>query len=169
MHEDLLDQAAFLAAKDPKRPKQANLRRAVSSAYYALFHYLIDQACRELLGTQNDKRVYRHVLARAFDHGCMKEACVAFRDVSLPKKMAGALPSAFAIPPELQFVAETFVQAQEKRHIADYDLSTRFARWDVAGFIHEVERAIATFESVTNVNSRQFFLVCLLTWRTLKR
>jgi hypothetical protein len=169
VHGDLLDQATLLAGRDPTRPKQANLRRAVSSAYYAIFHYLVDQACRELLGTQNEKSGYRHELARAFDHGCMKEACVAFRDVSLPKRMTSALPATFGIPPELQFVAETFVQAQEKRHIADYDLSIRFTRWDVAGFILEVERAISTFETIASVNSRQFSLVCLLTWRTLKR
>ena len=40
LHADLLDQAEQLAQLDPRRPKQANLRRAISSAYYALFHLL---------------------------------------------------------------------------------------------------------------------------------
>ncbi len=40
LHADLLDPAEQLAQLDPRRPKQANLRRAVSSAYYALFHLL---------------------------------------------------------------------------------------------------------------------------------
>lgn len=44
IHKDLLQQARLLAILDEKRPKQANLRRAISSAYYALFHYLIDEA-----------------------------------------------------------------------------------------------------------------------------
>ena len=35
---DLLEQARHLANREPKRPKQASLRRAVSTAYYALFH-----------------------------------------------------------------------------------------------------------------------------------
>ena len=39
MHEDLFQQAAELATIDAKKPKQANLRRAVSAAYYAVFHY----------------------------------------------------------------------------------------------------------------------------------
>lgn len=34
MHQDLLDQARALLHLDPTRPKQANLRRAVSAAYY---------------------------------------------------------------------------------------------------------------------------------------
>jgi hypothetical protein len=40
LHADLLEQAGNLARLDPTRPKQVNLRRAVSSAYYALFHLL---------------------------------------------------------------------------------------------------------------------------------
>jgi hypothetical protein len=36
-HEDLLAQAVILAKIDLKKPKQANLRRAISSAYYAVF------------------------------------------------------------------------------------------------------------------------------------
>lgn len=53
-HDDLLRQAERLAKLDPKRPRQANLRRAVSSAYYALFHFLVDQSCRAAIGTQHD-------------------------------------------------------------------------------------------------------------------
>ena len=44
LHADLLEQAEQLAQLDPRRPKQANLRRAVSSAYYALFHLLTSEA-----------------------------------------------------------------------------------------------------------------------------
>lgn len=42
--DDLLTQAYHLANKERKNPKQASLRRAVSTAYYALFHLLIDEA-----------------------------------------------------------------------------------------------------------------------------
>ena len=36
LHQDLLAQARHLLRKEPRRPKQASLRRAVSAAYYAL-------------------------------------------------------------------------------------------------------------------------------------
>ena len=42
--DDLLEQAYDLAQKELISPKQASLRRAVSTAYYALFHLLIDEA-----------------------------------------------------------------------------------------------------------------------------
>ena len=41
--------------KEPRRPKQASLRRAVSAACYALFHLLVDDAERAFL----DWRVVR--------------------------------------------------------------------------------------------------------------
>jgi hypothetical protein len=47
--------------------RQASLRRAVSTAYYARFHLLISEA------TLNWRRVeYRNALARVFEHGKMK-------------------------------------------------------------------------------------------------
>ena len=42
--EDLLRQADHLAAYERLNPSQASLRRAVSTAYYALFHLLIGEA-----------------------------------------------------------------------------------------------------------------------------
>src|SRR5580700_2215245 len=67
--EHLLEQAKHLANREKKRPRQASLRRAVSTGYYALFHLLIHEA------TLNWKRVdQRALLARFFDHGKMKTA-----------------------------------------------------------------------------------------------
>jgi hypothetical protein len=45
---DLLDQADLLASKERRRPKQVSLRRAISTAYYALFHLLIEDAANAL-------------------------------------------------------------------------------------------------------------------------
>ena len=59
--DQLLEQPDHLANREKKRPRQASLRRAVSTAYYALFHFLIFEA------TKNWKRVeQRNALARVF-------------------------------------------------------------------------------------------------------
>ena len=58
--EDLLQQAYDLEAKEPSN--QASLRRAVSTAYYALFHLLIDE-CVSKWAVERQ----RSVLARTFD------------------------------------------------------------------------------------------------------
>src|ERR1035438_5650076 len=60
--EDLLEQAYHLARRERTKPRQASLRRAISTAYYALFHLLIREA------TGNWKRdVQRARLARTFE------------------------------------------------------------------------------------------------------
>jgi hypothetical protein len=81
---DLLGQAEHLVELDPKRPKQANLRRAVSSAYYALFHLLVEEAAASLVVDRDLRRLVR----RAFDHAEMKDAAKAFGSASLPKSIA---------------------------------------------------------------------------------
>jgi hypothetical protein len=68
--DDLLEQAYDLANKEPINPKQASLRRAVSTAYYALFHLLIDEAVSKWAVERQ-----RSILARTFEHGKMKGIC----------------------------------------------------------------------------------------------
>ena len=62
MYEDLIDLAGSIAALDKKKPKQAHLRRAVSTAYYAVFHYLVDEACCAQIGTHHSQKEHRHAL-----------------------------------------------------------------------------------------------------------
>jgi hypothetical protein len=68
--DDLLEQAYHLAKRERRNPRQASLRRAVSTAYYAVFHLLIDEA----VGNWTIER-QRSALARTFDHGKMKKVC----------------------------------------------------------------------------------------------
>ena len=180
MYADLLEQAEFLANRDKKRPKQANLRRAVSAAYYALFHYLTVEACRAIMGTHNEQRGYRHALARGFEHGSMKNACDRFKDGALPESLLRALPSdvvqqpkqkqdkpMLIVPAEISDIAATFVETQQKRHRADYDYSDTFFRRDVVALIAEVRAVTGGFSALPDSDVRRFFLVCLMAWKTL--
>jgi hypothetical protein len=72
--DDLLELAKHLANLEPVNPRQACLRRTVSTAYYALFHLLISEA------TLNWGRPeLRSELGRVFGHGKMKSASVEMR------------------------------------------------------------------------------------------
>jgi uncharacterized protein (UPF0332 family) len=167
VYKDLLEQAARLAKLDAKKPKQANLRRAISSAYYALFHLLVDEACRVQIGAQHSQAPFRQVLGRAFAHSVMKEACKSFGGGTLKKGVAKGLPAGFAIPPEIRELAETFVDLQDWRHVADYDLTERFKRSDVLSLVNEVERRIQAFTQLASSNEKRFFLACLWAWKEL--
>jgi uncharacterized protein (UPF0332 family) len=167
LHRDLLAQARELATRDPSKPRQVNLRRAVSSAYYALFHALVDEACRVMLGARHGETPFRHVLGRAFTHGAMKQACTAFAGGTLKAIVAKGLPAAFSIPIEIRALARAFTDLQERRHLADYDRTERFRRSDVLALMDQAETALDTFAGVAPGIEKKFFLVRLLAWGTL--
>lgn len=164
--EDLLVQARHLAQHDRRRPKQANLRRAVSSGYYALFHYLIERVTTRLIGGGARRRGLRHLLARGFDHSEMRAACTSFKGGTLPKGVTAAVGT-LSLPPELRDLATVFLDLQDLRHTADYDLSRGFSREDVLALLDVLEEAIAAFDALPDDPVKDLFLVSLLTWKRL--
>lgn len=67
--QDQLDVAEFLATKaDPLKPRQAALRRAVSTAYYALFQALSEMCADTLVGWRQPWDVFTPIF-RSIDHG----------------------------------------------------------------------------------------------------
>jgi uncharacterized protein (UPF0332 family) len=139
-HDDLLDQALHLARRDPKRPKQANLRRAISTAYYALFHLLIaDAVAYWKLERQ------RSSFARVFEH----------------KKMKGACKNCNAPNGDLRAVAESFVELQQSRHLADYDNSRVWTKVEVMAHINRAGAAFQKWKHVKDRTDAQDFLLSL--------
>jgi hypothetical protein len=167
MHADLLQQAQDLAQVDPRRPKQANLRRAVSSAYYGLFHYLVAKASQAVVGTAPERLGFRQATARAFEHGTMKAACKAFESGTWPAALKTPMSSVGSVPVPLQQICLTFKDLQDQRHSADYDLAQRFTRTDVLATVRQVETAIQGFESLSDLAWKQFFLLSLLIWKPM--
>lgn len=166
-HDDLLRQAERLAKLDRMRPRQANLRRAVSSTYYAMFHFLVDEACRTSLGAHHEQAPYRHVLGRAFAHVTMKQACKSFATGTLKSGAARGLPKTFSIAAATKHIAEVFTNVQDKRHAADYDLATRFTRSDALVLIEQAEDAIKAFKALPASSNKRFFLACMWAWSAL--
>ena len=90
---DLLEQARHLSRREPRRPRQVSLRRAISAAYYALFHLMIQEATGILVARPE----LRTKFARAFEHGEMKAVSRAFANPQ-PAQLA-ALTGGVPVPP----------------------------------------------------------------------
>jgi uncharacterized protein (UPF0332 family) len=150
---DLLEQAHHLARREKRKPKQASLRRAVSTAYYALFHLLVAEAVGNW--KRNDQR---SKLARAFEHGRMKQASV--------KTSSGAFdgqhPQTVA---DLKTVANAFINLQQFRHRADYDNSLRLTRTDALSQIALAADAFLTWDGIRKEKIAQDYLLALLIHR----
>lgn len=156
--DDLLEQARHLAKRERKRPRQASLRRAVSTAYYALFHLLISEAAL------NWKRVdQRHLLARLFEHGKMKSASEKQRsDLNKYFKTNPAAGHELITARHLYRVSDTFIRAQDRRHTADYDNSIQ---WTRTGLLTQLDAVAAAFESwraIRDEPAAQAYLISLL-------
>jgi hypothetical protein len=145
---ELLDSAVALYRVDPET--QATLRRTVSTAYYAFFHFLIEETC-----TNWARPEQRGKLARCFDH---KQMSIASNRRVAEHKNAAAGSKEF----HLYSVASAFSQLQEKRHIADYDLSQTLSSSDVALDILLVEEALASWDTIRREQVAQDYLFSLL-------
>jgi hypothetical protein len=105
------------------KPKTIKLRRSISTSYYSLFHELTYSAAMLLCGDGPGAEVQRNRVVRWISHTDLLALTQAVLD---PKKAAAA---ALGQPsPGLTQVADTFVDLQELRELADYDYSYDVSR-----------------------------------------
>ena len=168
LHADLIEQAKHLARREKTRPKQASLRRAVSAAYYALFHFLVDRATRQTLGTDPAKRRLRYIVARGFNHGTMKTVSEQFSKGKLPKRLDRSV-SGLVLPNDLMSIVASFVRLQQERHRADYDLADDFSRDEVMRLIDDAESAIELWYHVRHEDAAKLYLAALAVWDRVVR
>jgi hypothetical protein len=159
--------ARTLVELDVRRPRQVNLRRAISDAYYALFHLLIDAAVTNAVGPAIDPptAALRHGMARWYGHAVMKEVANNFQRPALAaaRELLTDATGLSVVSPALARVANTFVRLQEERHRADYDLAPRYTRTAALALVQMAEAAFADWRSVSASPHARLFLSLLLT------
>ena len=143
---DLLDASIELYRVEPVT--QATLRRSVSTAYYALFHLIIETAC------ENWPPAQRSRVARQFDHKRMK-------DTSSEVVRRGNAPAS-TVRSGLIVVANTFVQLQQSRHVADYDLGVVLTPEEAALDILLAEESFEIWNEIKQESISQDYLLALL-------
>lgn len=143
---DYIKTARRLVGKSTsKRRRQSDLRRAISTAYYAMFHTLCRNCADCLIGgtkSSRSEKAWRQAY-RSVEHGYSKNQCKATSVIS-------------RFPKEIEDFAALFVALQEKRHAADYDPFSRFALSDVVKAIDSAEEAIGDLRSVSKKDLRAF-------------
>ena len=169
--DDLLTQADFLIQLDSRRPKQANLRRAVSAAYYALFHFLIEESALLTVGTSNNSRPLRQLVGRGFSHTAMRSASAEVGKTTPIDLLKPFWPRySVASSVELQKLAKAFVILQQERHRADYDLSQPFTRDEAEKLLAQTRDAFDNWNRLKQNNRElaRFYAMCLLNWNSWK-
>ena len=151
MHEDLLGIARQLALLDIGKPRQATLRRAISTAYYALFHALCDACVRQTVGWRRRRNFWEATspIYRSIDHGAAK-------------RLFSQIRSNRHSSDELRRLAEYFIALQDGRLRADYDPAARFIRARTLEYINEAQAAIRLLDGL-EAEARLELVVMLLT------
>jgi hypothetical protein len=165
LQRDLLEQARHLANRESRRPRQASLRRAVSAAYYAVFHLLVASGAATV--GPGKPRSLRAQVGRAFAHRDMKAVCRQFASGSLSDQIRPLI--AAPLERDLQAVASAFLALQEARHSADYDVAQPFNRIDVLRTVGMAQTAFADWSSVRTTPNAAVFLTALLLNRQWSR
>jgi hypothetical protein len=157
--EHLLDQAERLLSPVRGAPRQVDLRRAVSNAYYALFHAVCVAAADQFVGKTRQADPIYGLVYRSIEHRSLRQLCEDVGKPTLPAKYQPYL-SGRALGVGIELFALVVVDLQAKRHAADYDPMTRLSVYDARTAIRMARRALVGFEIPRR--GRRLFLMLLL-------
>jgi hypothetical protein len=158
--DDLLELAQHLASLEPTNPRQACLRRSVSTAYYALFHLLISEATSNWIRPELSSAL---PLGRLFGHGKMKSASKEKRSELEAHFKKNPPPSPdLAAFRHLHTVTDAFIQVQQKREEADSYTGKEWSQTDVVTQLNAVAAAFESWKTIREEPVAQAYLVSLL-------
>lgn len=150
----LIDAARTLAGgsgiqRTRGRPRQAMLKRAISTAYYAMFHALCGSNADVVSGLSTDLQTRESWTRtyRSLDHGPAKQRM---------SQGAGTME------PAVQQFATVFAQLQQQRRLADYDPHSKYSREQVLNLIDAAETATEDLMNTAPVSRRPLATLVLL-------
>ncbi|MCY3691980.1 MAG: hypothetical protein OXH30_08270 [Chloroflexi bacterium] len=142
-------------AGDLDSATQTELRRAVSCAYYAMFHTLALSNANTLIGASpaDQQRWAWQQTYRAADHR-------PTRNKLSSASLGGRFPRA------IRRFGVAFADVQRVRHSADYDPHSEFSATDVTDLINRAETTIANFNQTPDDIRRDLAIHVLTNVRT---
>jgi hypothetical protein len=165
--DGLLDHARRLAGEGRGRPPDADLRRGISAAYYAVFHDVTERAARHLIGSS--PAAARNAIRRAWSHGEVAALAASVVDrakvlaanpaAPMPKDLRkwGPLIDIAAVDASLVEALRLFIELQALRHRADYDHDATFDKLSLLNTCQDADLARARLGNATAAGSEAFF------------
>jgi hypothetical protein len=156
--DDFFSHALRLAlTQEPSDTEQIDFRRAVSAAYYAVFHLLTMTAAESwAVGRE------RHRFARLFEHGRLKTASLALPGKLKERLGNNASPEDQKTADTLSAIAKDFVALQQDRNSADYDNSRAWSYTEVVNVIERAHDLYLGWNSVSKTPLAESYLLDML-------
>jgi hypothetical protein len=176
--DKLLEAAALLAPPDAKRgrPPYTAHRRAVSTAYYAVFHAITDRIVKTPF-TEADTAFLRKV-RRWIQHGDIRVVATWIEQLegrsqgSPPPHITTLLepmPGQSHVDDDTRTIAAGFLELNEKREDADYDHDAVFTRPETLDYIALAQEVVTTVERTQTDPAKRFFGLVAMQAKVQKR
>lgn len=164
--DKLLDAAERLAPANPGRgrPPYTAHRRAVSTAYYAVFHAISERVSATAFPSAD--AAFRQRIRRWIGHADIRTVSTWVSQIQgttggSPPPHIRTLLAPPGQPPHIDgdtvIIADGFVELNEKREQADYDHGAVFSRPDTRGQIALARQVVATVEQTQTDPAIRFF------------
>lgn len=159
--DHLLEQAEKLV-RPPQAgpPRQADVRRAISAAYYAVFHALLTAASDEFVGKRHRATGEYALMYRSISHQRVSQLCASVASGGSGGKMGQYTPVK-GFGDNLQSMAAVMVELQERRHEADYDPLVRVRTADAMLAVRSARSALRRFAKATPACRKRFLALLL--------
>lgn len=136
------------------QPRNTNLRRGVSTGYYAIFHCIAIETARSALPNADEVETFG--LARHVSHQSIKQVA-GYVVGDQPPKHLNAVIDRLRANNDLTSVATTFRDLQEQREEADYNHLADFTRPGTLALVARSRRAMALVDRGRNTDDFQAF------------
>ena len=165
--DELVDHAERLADAREGNPSEADVRRGISAAYYAVFHDLTERLSRNVASScpheiRNDiRRIWSHgEIARLAQEAVERSKILPSNPhAPLPRRLGafGPLLDVVAADADLSEGLRLFTEMQEQRHTADYDHEASFSKSDLVEACEAARLALQRLCSAESRASQAFF------------
>ncbi len=154
--EQLIDLADNMLKEGERgRPQQIILRRAISTAYYALFHQLSKECANFVVGTNPSDDCWCRVY-RSLGHNTTKNACLALLSEAKKQKTGGE-----TLPDNVGTFVSAFLNMQSERQDADYNPLKNFYKSSTQRDIDVARKAISALQDATKEEKKRLLILTL--------
>lgn len=147
------------------RPGTVWLRRAISSAYYALFHELVSGSVAHVLTAEADRDEARWAVTRWYQHGDVRQVSEWVNALAVdgaPASITALFGGPDQIPTDPHFVVESFIILHTARQRADYDHALEVTSDETVTLVDRAAGAIATWRAMPDGYHADLFRTLVL-------
>jgi hypothetical protein len=137
---------------------ETDLRRAVSAAYYGVFHFTLGALADWIVGPDNRSPDQYALVYRSVDHKVLRALCDQFRGATLNATIKPYEPAGGFGP--IGDFARAVLNLYELRILADYNPTHALSHTDALGAVSSARPAVANFQAAMP-EQRKAFLTLL--------